>query len=330
MKSEKTEILVIGAGAWGTAIANLIAENSHNVFLSANNSKIVSEINTKNTNQKFLPNVVLSKNIKAVEGLGKLLKEVKIIFIATPSSTTNEVLSEIKKAKISDSTSFVICSKGFDHKALEFFSKIFQKDFPKNKFAILSGPNFAIEVAQKSPTITNIASKDKSFAKKIIKILSNEYFKASYFEDCLAVEICGLLKNIAAIGCGIIDELNLGENTKAALVSRAIEEILLLCTKFKASRNINIAAGFGDIFLTCSTTKSRNNFLGHQIAQGKNYKQIVKESGKTFEGAIAADSISRLAKKLKIKLNLCSAINEILVEKKSKKEISDLIKKAIL
>ncbi len=326
---KKEKILVIGAGAWGTAIANLVAKNSYEVFISANHQKIVDEINQKNSNQIFLPKVSLSDNITAINAFDVEIKKCDLVFIATPSNSVESILRKIASLKIGLNTGFIICSKGLDHQKLKFFSEIFSEILPLNKLAILSGPNFALEVATSSPTITSIASINKVFAQKVIKILNNDYFSAQYSSDPITVEICGVMKNIIAIGCGLIDGLNLGQNAKAGLVNQGIVEILLLCKKMKGKGDLANPAGFGDIFLTCASTKSRNNALGFAIAQKQSYAEIQKESKKTFEGAAAAVSVVKLAKKLKLRLILCETINQILDSKLSEKQIKNLIIKAI-
>ncbi len=325
------KISVIGAGAWGTAIANLIAKNSFAVSLFAHSQEVVLEINKKRTNQKYLPKIKLSSKILAVKDLSESnLQGSNLVFIVTPSQTVEDILKEISSFKLNAKTGFVICSKGLDQDKLKFFSQVFEEFLPNRKFAILSGPNFALEVAQEVPTITTIASKDKKFAQKIIKVLQNNYFQAHYSDDPITTEIAAVLKNVIAIGCGIVDGLNLGQNAKAALVNQGVQEILLLCKKLKGSGNLNNAAGFGDIFLTCSTTKSRNNALGYEIAKGRSFKEIDAKAHKTFEGAISVKSIVRLAKKMKLQLKLCETIEEILNKNFSIKEIKEKITKAIL
>ena len=321
--------MVIGAGAWGTAIADLLAKNSSEVLLVANNQAVVDEINDHNSNKKFLPNIVLNNRVRAVKGFESDIKKSEIVFIVTPSDAVEEIINKIAALRPSIKISFVICSKGLDHKKLKFFSEIFFENLPLNKLAILSGPNFAAEVASETPSVTTIASISKVYAKTIIDLLNNDFFMAKCSSDMMTVEICGLVKNIIAIGCGIVDGLKLGQNTKAALVNRGIEEIMILCKKMRGSGDLANPAGFGDIFLTCSSSKSRNNSLGVMVAEGESYAKIQKEQNKTFEGAVAAESMVRLAKKLRIELILCQTIAQILESNYSSKQIQSLIIKAI-
>lgn len=322
--------LVIGAGAWGTALAQLISENCEEVFLSANKAEIVAEINQKNRNEKFLPGVKLSKKITAILDFDKEISATDFVFIVTPSSAISSIFAKIAANKFKKSCRFVICSKGIETNSLQLLGDLFEKVTAYKNYAILSGPNFANEVAQGLPSITTIACKDKKLFNDIAKILNSERFCAQYCSDLRSIEIFGTIKNIIAIGCGIIDELSLGVNAKAALVMKGISETQLLCKKFKASSDVANAAGFGDIFLTCSSPKSRNNWLGSELAQGKTFKEISEKSGKTFEGAASAKAVAAIAKKLKLRLELCEVINEILSKKFDKKQIQTKITKAIL
>ncbi len=328
--SASKKIIVIGAGSWGTAIANLLAQNSHQVFLAANRLDIVEEINQKNTNQRFLPDIKLSKNIKAIADFSDEIKTADLVFIVTPSSSAAEIFAKIKSIKLKKNCGFVICSKGFEHKSLTLLSDAFEKLTKIKNYAILSGPNFAIEVANQEPTVTTIASKNKKLAREVIDFLSNDNFQAHYFKDPRTAEICGIVKNIIAIGCGIVDGLGLGVNAKSALVMKGISEIQALCKKMKASTDITHAAGFGDIFLTCSSKKSRNNSLGVMLAQGKSYVQIAKETGQTYEGEFSAAAVCEIAKKLKLQLDLCEEINQILTRKHTPNKIRSIISKSIL
>lgn len=316
------KILVIGAGAWGTALAWLIAKNSHEVFLSANRSQIIDEINHESSNERFLPGVKLSPKIFAVSDF---VTDADFVFIVTPSAISTKIFQKIAQTKFKKDCIFVICSKGLEPKTNKLLSDSFEKITKHRSYAVLSGPNFAAEVVNEAPSITTIATKNKKLATAVINLLSNNHFRAFYFKDPRTVEICGVVKNVIAIGCGIVDGLDLGVNAKSALVMKGIGEIQLLCKKLKASTDVVTAAGFGDIFLTCSSQKSRNNSLGVLLAQEKE-----REVDKTYEGISSAAAIVALGKKLKVKLDLCEGINKILTRKSSAEQIKKIISKAIL
>jgi glycerol-3-phosphate dehydrogenase (NAD(P)+) len=327
----KNKIIVIGAGAWGTALANLLAQNSSakefDVCLIANKKEIVDEINQQHSNHNFLPNINLSYNLKSSQNLEEEALGADFIFVVTPSTATTELLQKIAQFNLKTNCGLVICSKGLETSSLKFFHQIIEEILPKKNYAILSGPNFAAEVASEAPTITTIASQKPEFAKKVVDLLNNKYFKAEISQDVVATEICAIIKNIMAIGCGIVDGLGLGQNTKAALVTQGITEIKILCQKFDSKGYFNNAAGFGDIFLTCASAKSRNNSLGSMVAKGQ--KSNI-DNNKTYEGAIGAQAISLLAEKLHAELPLCKIINYILQNNLTQSEIKSLIIGSIL
>lgn len=330
MKKSAKKILVIGAGAWGSALAKLLAKNGNQVVLSANRTEVVEEINRQNSNEKFLPSIKLGSQVSAVVGFEAEMQNFDLVFVVTPSVAAIEIFQKISKQKLQKKCGFVICSKGLEVNSLELLSDAFERIVGNKNYAVLSGPNFAIEVASEVPTITTIATKNKKLASLVTEALNGDYFHAIYSKDPRSAEICGLTKNIIAIACGISDGLALGVNAKAALVVKGVAEIQLLCKRLKASSDIANAAGFGDIFLTCSSAKSRNNSLGVALSSGKTFEEILAQTNKTYEGAASALAVSALAKKLKLQLNLCDAVSEILTKKFSSQQIKEKIVSVIL
>lgn len=317
------KITVIGAGAWGTAIANLLAQNNLQVCTISDLSEIAQEINQKNTHPA-LSGIKLSPNLTSSTDLEESASAADLIYIVVPSSVVSLIIDQLTKIELKTNCGFVICTKGLDHDSLKFFHQIIEEKLPHHPVAVLAGPNFAIEVAQKCPTVTNIASKDQNFANSVIAAMQNDYFKPIYLDNVLIAEISSIVKNIMAIACGISDELDLGENCKAALIVQGLSEIQTLATALgEKNPNTENAAGFGDIFLTCATTKSRNNTLGHLLGKGEKYSDLKKT--KTFEGALNADSINRLASKLGVELKLCQTIHQILSEEQSIDQIKQKI-----
>jgi len=330
IKKTANKILVIGAGTWGTSLANHLAINQNQVYLYSIESDVINEINQKHTNSKYLLNINLSKNLIATD---KFINDVEMVFIVVPSDVAGLVFDQIKSTNFKKNCVFVICSKGFEKNTLSLLSDSFVKIVKNENFAVLSGPNFAIEVANQLPTITTIASLNKNIANKIIKVLKNENFNALYFNDPKTAEICGIVKNILAIGCGLVDGLDLGVNAKSALLIKGINEIQMICKKIKASTDLVNPAGFGDIFLTCSSTKSRNNTLGTLIAKGQNPLKLSQKSPTkkiTYEGVNSAKIIIEFAKKLKLKLDLCETIAKILDNDFTPSQIKNLLVKVIV
>ncbi|MES2677897.1 MAG: NAD(P)H-dependent glycerol-3-phosphate dehydrogenase [Pseudomonadota bacterium] len=320
---QSSKVTIIGSGAWGLAIAELLARNNQKVFVFSQYKTEAENINEQYSHLTFP--ISSSNNLKLA------IKDSDFIFIVVPSNAVLSVLKSLAQEKISHKTRIIICSKGIESKGLQLFSDCVQKELPKNNYAILSGPNFASEVTKLLPTTTNIASEDKKTALEIVDLLKNDNFLPIISSDVVSTQIFGSIKNILAIGCGIIDGLKLGENAKAALVLKGILEASLLIKKLggKAEKSFISPSGLGDLFLTCSSKKSRNNSLGCLIGSGKNIKEILS-SGKTFEGFHASKSMIQFAKKHQITLPLCEKINQILQGQFTTKEIKNIISNAIL
>ncbi|MCE3254752.1 MAG: hypothetical protein K0R25_246 [Rickettsiaceae bacterium] len=318
MREQPSRISVIGSGAWGLAIAELLARNGHLVEVFSR-----SPDKAKTLNQKYLK---LNLSITVTTSL----PVTDFIFVAVPSDIFLSVLKSLTKEKISLKSKIILCCKGIDGKNLELFSSSIEKTFPKNNYAILSGPNFASEVSDSLPTTTTIASKNKSSTKQIASLLKNDNFLPIISNDVISTQIFGAIKNILAIGCGIIDGLNLGENAKAALVLKGIAEANNLIKKLggDAQKSFISPCGLGDVFLTCSSKKSRNNSLGYTVGKGEKIGNSL--DNKTFEGFTASKSIIKFAKKHKTTLPLCEAINKILNNGFSAKEMKLILSQAIL
>ncbi len=324
------KISLIGAGAWGLAIANTIAHNKNKISVYSNEEDVIKEVNKYHTTHR-LPGVKLSSKIIAKEDIASTVKNAGFIFIVTPSQVVRKVLMQIKESKISDKTIFITCSKGIDEESLELFSEIVHDIFPNNPHATLSGPNFAIEVAKKLPSITTIACKDYKVAQKVSKLMASDYFLPVISSDVINAQICGIVKNILAIGCGIIDGLKLGENAKAALLVNGVEEMNSLVDKLGGnSQEFLSPAGFGDLFLTCSSRDSRNNNLGFLIGKGNNPKKILSDKNTVYEGAASVKSIIALSKKHSLKMPICEMIHNILYDKKIDEDLETIIQKTIL
>lgn len=315
------KITVIGAGAWGLSIASLIAENKHLVCIYERSILAAAKVN------KYL----ISKKVPAIAttDFKSSVADAEFIFIVVPSDAVLSVFKLLLKEKIPQKTKVVICSKGLESQGLKLFSQSFEEHFPKNKLVVLSGPNFAGEVRDRLPTITSLASKDSKTSKEVAQILKNNHFSCVLSDDVVLAQIFGAIKNIFAIGCGIIDGLKLGENAKAALITKGSIEAAALASKLGGNpENFISPFGLGDLFLTCSSKKSRNNSLGVLIGSGKKIKEIVN-SGQTFEGFKAADLMIKFAKKQKLELPICSSINQILQGNYNSKKIKEIIFKAI-
>ncbi len=318
-----SKVAVIGSGAWGLAIAGLLARNGQVVMALSQYEVEAKEINKK-YGQLAFP-ILASTNFKLV------VEDSDFVFVVVPSDAVLSVLKSLVKEKISTKVKIIICSKGIDSKGLQLFSDCIKQELPNNNYAVLAGPNFAGEVAESLPTTTTIASPDKKSALEIVNLLKNDNFLPVISSDVVSTQIFGSIKNILAIGCGIIDGLKLGENAKAALIIEGILEASLLVKKLggKPQESFISPCGLGDLFLTCSSKKSRNNSLGFLIGSGKKIEEILS-NGTTFEGFKASESMIKFAKKHQIALPLCEKINQILHGNFNIREIKNIISNAIL
>tara|TARA_Y100000389_G_scaffold32720_1_gene27818 strand:+ start:98 stop:1069 length:972 start_codon:yes stop_codon:yes gene_type:complete len=306
------KITIIGAGAWGSSIASVLANNDHDVLLYCNDSIFIDNINQSNTSPR-LPNVKLSTKITASKNFKESIFGADYLFFVVPSNVINLILDDINKIDPNFSKKIIICTKGVDEENLQLFSDIFDQKLPKSSYCFLSGPNFAVEVVIGANTVTNIASNDQNLAEEFKNLLQNEYFKITILDDIIMTQIAGSMKNILAIGCGIISGLELGENAKADFITSGILEIATMIEHFGGnSKNLISAAGFGDIFLTCSSKKSRNFSLGFEIASGKDPKILLSDPNKTYEGAKSVKIFHQLAKERGVKLSKCQKIYDIL------------------
>jgi len=318
-------IAVIGAGGWGTTLANLLAEKGK-VKLWAFEKEIVEEIKEKRENSQFLPKIKLSENIEPTNDLKEAVEDKEIIITAIPSPFLRNMAKEISKY-ISQDTIVISVTKGLEDISFKRMSEILEEEL-HNKVVALSGPNHAEEISRKIPAATVIASKHLDILPKIKNTLETQYFKVYPHDDIIGIEICGAIKNITAIAIGVCDGLKLGDNVKASIITLGLTEMNRVGKFFGAKRATFYGlAGVGDLVATCTSKHSRNRFVGEKIAQGKSFEEIKKEMhGMVAEGIKTTKSIYDLAQKENIDLPLTTQVYKVLYEKKDlKKAIKDLI-----
>ena len=326
--NKKIRVGVLGAGAWGTTIALLLSKKN-NVLLWANEKKVVQEINLKLKNDIFLKGVKLNKKIKATNNLNDFTK-IDFLFVVVPTQYISITLKKLK-GTLSKHCMIINASKGIEISSLSLISEIISNHFPKNPISILSGPNFAKEIASGKPTASLIASKSISDSKKISKLIGSSHFRPYLSNDIVGAQICGAMKNVYAIGCGIITGKKFGDNAVASIISRSFAEISLVCKKLGGKPETLMGlSGLGDLFLTCSSDKSRNFSLGLKIASGKKTSTLLKSKKTVAEGAHTVKAIYKLSKKLKIDLPINNEIYKILyLNKDIDKSISELLNRPL-
>lgn len=320
MEKNSNSIAVFGGGAWGTSLAITIAQNIAQVQMYIRNTQLVEQINHNNTSNTKLGQIVLPKNITATDQIDNI-QSTSIGIIAVPTQSLDQLFQKIKSTnKIRN---FVICSKGIDNRTLKLPSQICKEFFPNQGIAILSGPNFANEIACNKISKTIIASNNEQLLIKLKLILSTNYFKIEMSKDIMGIEICGAVKNVIAIGMGIARGLELGENFISALLVFSLHEIENIVKLFGGNKQtIYSLAGLGDLLLTSYSLTSRNTNFGFHIAKDKEKLDL---NNTLVEGYYTAKSIYKITKSLGIKMPLCHYVYNVLYNNKKINDILELI-----
>ena len=320
---DSTKIGVVGAGSWGTAIANHLGLKGFKVDLWVFEKEVKDQIEKYRENKIFLPGFTLSSNIFPSNDLSSVASDKDLLIIVVPSHLMRETARKIT-GLISKDTIIVSASKGIENKTHLTMSGVLKEtltEISEDKIAILSGPSFAKEVANKVPTLVTVASKDKNVSKYVQHVFSTPYFRAYTTDDLIGVELGGSVKNVIAIAAGIIDGLGFGLNTRAALITRGLTEIRRLGLKLGANPNtFSGLAGMGDLILTCTGDLSRNHTVGKKIGEGKKLNEILSEMRMVAEGVKTAKSIYNLSRKIGVEMPICQETYRILYEDVSPNE----------
>lgn len=327
----KEKISIIGAGSWGTTLAVLLANKKLNVSICSVFEKDNLAMKKNRENKEFLPKVKFPKSLKVSKTLEDALSSEVIVF-AVPVKYARSVLKQIKKYKVNwVKKTFVSVSKGIEVKSLKRVSQIIVQELGKTNIAVLSGPNIAKEVIKLVPSAAIIASSNQRIAKKLQALFTTNTFRLYAHKDVLGVELCGALKNIIAIACGISDGLNFGTNTKSALITRGLVEITRLGKKLGANSETFFGiSGLGDLATTCFSPHSRNRTVGEKIGKGNKLKDILSKMSSVAEGVETVKSVYRLSKKLDIDMPITNQVYGVLYKNKSpKKAVSDLMQRPL-
>ncbi|MBI5404303.1 MAG: NAD(P)H-dependent glycerol-3-phosphate dehydrogenase [Ignavibacteriae bacterium] len=314
------KIAVLGAGGWGTTLAILLHRNGHNVTLWEFNPEYAATLEEYRENFYYLPKIIIPKDIKISNDLEASIHDKNIILITTPTQFIRNNLKSLKSYKFKDEI-FVSASKGIENESLLMVSDMIMDIFDhakKDKIVSLSGPSHAEEVSRRVPTAVVSASNNHKTAEHVQKIFSNSYFRVYSSSDLIGTEIGGALKNVIAIAAGISDGAQFGDNTKAALMTRGINEIMKLGLKLKAKKETFFGlSGIGDLIVTCESRHSRNRFVGEQIGSGKKLSVILKEMKMVAEGVATTKSAFELSKRHKIDMPIVEEVYAILFEDRS-------------
>lgn len=306
-------ISVLGAGSWGTALAIQAARNGCQTTLWGHNPQHIAAISRQRENQRYLPGIPLPDNLQLTDDLQQAVGAGQPLLISVPSHAFKATLLELKPMFI-QRPKIAWATKGFDSEHGELLSEVTQRILGADvETAILSGPTFAKEVAQGLPTAVTIASASEQFAAELAKIFHNQRFRAYTSNDIIGVQVGGACKNVLAIAAGIADGLGFGANTRAALITRGLNEIMRLGTRLGGQPDTFMGlAGLGDLILTCTDNQSRNRRFGLAIGQGTSHDQALKTIDQAVEGISAAREAYFLSQSHQVEMPITEQVYNVL------------------
>jgi len=315
------KIGVVGAGGWGTALADLLARAGHDVVLWCFEPEVARAIEIRRENETYLPGISLSDNIKPTTGIDEAVSGREIVVSVSPSHVVRGVMGSAA-AFMNPSAIVLSASKGIENDTLLTMSQVLKDVLGDNMpIAVLSGPSFALEVARGHPTAVSVASEIEDVVLLIQRTFSNKRFRVYAGDDVIGLELGGSIKNVIAIAAGIGDGMGYGTNTRAALITRGLAEMTRLATKMGA-HPLTMAGlgGLGDLVLTCTGDLSRNRQVGLKIGSGLKLSQILAEMRMVAEGIKTTRSAYDLAQREEVEMPIVEAVYRILYEDKNPKD----------
>ncbi|MBW2143925.1 MAG: NAD(P)-dependent glycerol-3-phosphate dehydrogenase [Deltaproteobacteria bacterium] len=313
---------VIGAGSWGTALANLLAGKGVDVHLWVREEEVFNQIKKEHVNGVFLPGVALDPRLKPVRAFEEAVFEKELILMVVPSHVFRDVLTNIKP-HLCEGMSLITATKGIENDTLMIMSQVAADILPEDymaDFASLDGPSFAKEVSRKLPTAVTIACADLGHAERLQRLFNTEFFRVYVSQDVIGVQLGGALKNVIAIAAGATDGLEFGLNARAALITRGLAEITRLGAAMGANPHTFAGlAGMGDLVLTCTGDLSRNRTVGFKIGKGLSLKEITGSMNMVAEGVKTTRSTYELAKKTGVDMPITTQVYQLLYEGKNPK-----------
>lgn len=311
----KQPIVVLGAGSWGTALAIHLASSGHDVLLWGNEPDHIQLLSEQRCNEEFLPGVSFPKSLKLTADLKRAMIDPAWVLIAIPSHAYRIFLNK-NKDLFKKEVGVAWASKGLEVGSGKLIHQVLTEELTHcKKIAVISGPTFAGEVANKLPTALTVASTSDSFSKQISKDLHSGRFRVYSSSDLIGVELGGALKNVLAIAAGAADGLGFGANTRAALITRGLAEMMRLGEAMGGKRETFMGlAGMGDLILTCTDNQSRNRRTGLLLSQGKTLNQVHAEIGQAIEGIKTAKEVVVLAKQYDVEVPICEQVYRVIYE----------------
>ncbi len=318
MKKTIEKISVIGDGGWGTTLAIFLLKKGYLVKLWGPFSDYISHMRENRYNSKFLPDIKLPSALQLTSDLTYAVAEADLIVFAIPSRYARNIIKRLARVK-TDFTKkfFVSVTKGIDNVSLERISEMLVEWLGTVDVAVLSGPTIAIEVARNMPSTAVVAARRATVAKIIQNVFNSQFFRVYTNTDVIGVELCGSIKNIIAIACGVCDGLGFGANTKAAILTRGLVEMARLGSVMGAKRKtFSGLAGLGDMVTTCFSPKSRNRYVGEQLGKGKFIDDILSSMEMVAEGVDTVKSVYKLSLKYEVYMPITHEVYHIIYKNK--------------
>jgi glycerol-3-phosphate dehydrogenase (NAD(P)+) len=321
MQTRRAEpMTVIGAGSWGTALAILLAREGHSTILWGRDPEQIEAMRTTRHNQRYLPDAPFPASLEVTTNLETGLGQTRDVLIAVPSHAFRATLESIRGYLVPQAR-IAWATKGFETASGKLPHQVVREVLGARPGAVLSGPTFAKEVGAGLPTAMTVASEDEQFAKELALNLSGPRFRAYTQTDILGVEVGGAVKNVIAIGSGIADGMGFGANTRVALITRGLAEMMRLGVKLGASRETFMGlAGLGDLVLTCTDDQSRNRRFGMALGRGESPQQAQSAIHQVVEGVPAARAVCDVARRVEVEMPICQEIFRIMYEDKPVRE----------
>lgn len=303
---------ILGAGAWGTALAIAAARAGRDVILQAHEAEVADAINKTRENTAFLPGVTIPDGVRATTSVAEAV-QADAVLLVVPTQFLRPVL-EAAKPHWKPGTPAVICAKGIEQGSFKLLSDVVAETLGDlAPVAVLSGPTFAIEVARELPTAVTLACVEEDLGQALCQALSSRYFRPYYTYDVIGAQLGGAVKNVLAIACGIVEGKKMGDNARAALITRGLAEIARLGLVMGADEHTLMGlSGLGDLTLTCNAMQSRNFSLGVALGQGRTLEDILAERTSVTEGVFTAAAVAEIARREQVDMPICQAVDGVI------------------
>lgn len=322
-EGERPRVGVVGAGSWGTAIARVLAANGSQVRLWSFEPGIARQIEETRENRKYLEGVALPDGLTATSDLAEAVSGAELVVSVSPSQFVGSVMAEAAP-HVADEAVVLSASKGIETSTLRRMDEVLSDALSPEqmtRFAVLSGPSFAAEVAREAPTAVVVASRDGDVARRVQRLFQNHYFRVYTTPDVVGVELGGALKNVIAIAAGAAAGLDYGHNTRAAVITRGLAEITRLGMAMGAERATFMGlAGMGDLVLTCTGELSRNRTVGYRLGQGETLDEILGGMHDVAEGVRTTQAVHELARRHEVEMPITEQVHAILSHGRAPRE----------